>query len=142
MGFNNVKISKASATIVRELEERLLQPDVRHSVKHLAELLSDEFVEFGSSGCVFNKEEVMHSLPEEKDTHWSLTDFKATTLAPDAILVTYTAVKQQSGGQKSFSLRSSIWKLNEDKWQMIFHQGTPSTLNDSNSNANSIIQRD
>ena len=43
----------------RELEERLLQPDVRSSAEEIAKLLADEFIEFGSSGRVFNKHHVI-----------------------------------------------------------------------------------
>ncbi|WP_295028238.1 hypothetical protein [Shewanella sp.] len=35
-------------------------------------------------------------------------------------------MKQQDEYAVRYSLRSSLWKLNEDvgEWQMIFHQGT------------------
>jgi hypothetical protein len=29
-------------------------------------------------------------------------------------------------GKVSYSMRSSIWKNENGKWRMIFHQGTPS----------------
>jgi hypothetical protein len=49
------------------------------------------------------------------------------TLAPGVVLVTYNAVRQdESEEQLAYSLRSSIWRLSEGRWQMIFHQGTPS----------------
>ncbi|MET1013635.1 MAG: hypothetical protein ABWX61_03880 [Paenisporosarcina sp.] len=40
---------------IRELEEKLLQPDIRTSEIELDELLSNEFLEFTSSGKVKNK---------------------------------------------------------------------------------------
>lgn len=40
---------------LRELEERLLQTDVRKSPEELDQLLADDFVEIGSSGRLFNK---------------------------------------------------------------------------------------
>lgn len=44
------------ADMLRRLEHRLLQPQVRKSATALQELLADEFVEFGSSGsCVWNE---------------------------------------------------------------------------------------
>jgi hypothetical protein len=45
-------------------------------------------------------------------------------LAADIILATYRATKTEVDGQQSYSLRSSIWRKNGDKWQMFFHQGT------------------
>jgi hypothetical protein len=29
-----------------------------------------------------------------------------------------------NSSEKIISLRSSIWKLNNGKWQIVFHQGT------------------
>jgi hypothetical protein len=40
--------------LVRQLEERLLKLEVRRSTQVVADLLANEFVEFGSSGHVFN----------------------------------------------------------------------------------------
>jgi hypothetical protein len=47
---------------VRQLEEQLLQVEVRRSIQDFADLLADEFVEFGSSGRVFNKQQLIESL--------------------------------------------------------------------------------
>ncbi|WP_442949931.1 DUF4440 domain-containing protein [Nostoc sp.] len=43
------------------MEERLLQPDVRKSAKDIIDLLADEFIEFVSSGRVFNKQQIIES---------------------------------------------------------------------------------
>jgi hypothetical protein len=50
----------------RKLEERLLRPDVRSSAEQLDKLLADEFIEFGSSGRVFNKEQIIGTLAYEQ----------------------------------------------------------------------------
>jgi hypothetical protein len=44
------------------------------------------------------------------------------TLAPDVVLATYRVVDET---RKQHTLRSSIWKLKDGRWQMVFHQGTP-----------------
>jgi hypothetical protein len=105
------------------LEERLLQPEVRKSVKELEALLADDFIEFGSSGRIFNKQQVIDGLVNESPVQMTLMDFNAKLLAPDVALTTYRVVKHQD---RRCSLRSSIWKWKEGKWQMFFHQGTPS----------------
>ena len=107
------------------LEERLLQPDIRRSVKDITELLSDDFIEFGSSGRIFNKKQSIEGLQKEDSVRISISDFKATILSPDVVLVTYKAMKLEPNGQESHSLRSSIWRLIENRWQIVFHQGTP-----------------
>ena len=58
----------------RELEERLLQPDVRSSAEEIAKLLADEFIEFGSSGRVFNKDHVIEALRDEQPEGLSLSE--------------------------------------------------------------------
>jgi hypothetical protein len=110
--------------IIRLLEEHLLQTNIRHSVNEIDELLADEFIEFGSTGRIFNKKQVIEALQMEAPQQLSLTEFKTINLAPEVILTRYIAVKQEQDGRKVFSLRSSIWKLINDRWQMIFHQGT------------------
>ena len=55
----------------------------------------------------------------------SLTHFKTMVLASDVVLVTYRAVcKRGSEASPEASLRSSIWKRINRRWQMLFHQGT------------------
>lgn len=109
---------------LRKLEEQLLQPGVRKSTKQLEKLLADDFVEFGSSGRVFNKQQIINGLSTEPKIKMSLIDFAIKQLAEDVVLATYRVLKHED---MKFSLRSSIWKLNEGQWQMVFHQGTPST---------------
>ncbi|MEH1827306.1 MAG: DUF4440 domain-containing protein [Nostoc sp.] len=114
-------------SLLRQLEERLLQPDVRKSAKDIMDLLADEFIEIGSSGRVFDKQQIIESLqnePIESLIQRSIAEFKTLVLATGVILVTYRIVRDISGEQPVHSLRSSIWKLNNDQWKMIFHQGT------------------
>jgi len=126
-------ISLAEATLLRRLEEELLKPEIRHSPDQVGYLLSDDFVEFGSSGGVFNKQQVIEALQQEglpdPTIRLSLVDFIARRLASDVILVTYRTIQEGGPGTRQESrLRSSIWKLIEGRWQMVFHQGTPSTV--------------
>ena len=64
----------------------------------------------------------------EPTVHRSLLDFNTSVLAPGAVLVTYRTVRQGAvpDEQPIHSLRSSIWKLIDGRWQMLFHQGTRS----------------
>ena len=57
---------KTLAALLRELEERLLRAEVRRSPAVVAELLADEFVEFGSSGRVFDKQQMIDALRRER----------------------------------------------------------------------------
>ena len=111
-------------SIIRLLEEKLLAPATRHSVAELERLLADDFSEFGRSGNVYDKQVVIGRIQKEETSRMTISDFKAVILAPDIILATYRAVKTEADGEKSYSLRSSIWRKAGDKWQMFFHQGT------------------
>jgi hypothetical protein len=102
------------------LEEQLMRPATRSSRRKLEELLADDFVEFGSSGAVYDRESVISALLLEQPPAWSIANFEARPLGTDAALVTYTATK---GGGAS-SLRCSVWKRYGKHWKMVFHQGT------------------
>jgi hypothetical protein len=109
----------------RELEERLLQPDVRSSAAEIAKLLADEFIEFGSSGRVFNKHHVVEALRDERSPARTADGLTVRWLTKYVALVAYRTVSRISTtGEQRRTLRSSIWKRIDGRWQMIFHQGT------------------
>jgi hypothetical protein len=60
-------------------------------------------------------------LRQEPPAQRFLTHFKTLVLAPGVVLVTYRAGRQHGS---EASLRSSIWKRIDGRWQMLFHQGT------------------
>jgi hypothetical protein len=110
--------------LLRQLEEKLLSPQIRSSARELDHLIADEFVEFGASGRVYTKPIIIAELPQETPLARSLSDFAARPLGPGVALVTYTALGRQPGEPDVRSLRSSVWVLRDGRWQMLFHQGT------------------
>jgi hypothetical protein len=108
-----------------ELETSLHRKQIRNCVHATSALLADAFIEFGSSGKVFNKSSILESMRREKlDQQITVEDFAARELAPDVVLVTYISKKVARDQLAVSTLRSSIWKRFDGKWQMIFHQGT------------------
>ena len=85
-------------------------------------LLAEDFIEFGSSGCIYNKKQVIDQLPTDgKKVEIIPKDFSASVLSKDTILLTfetYNSITEVS------ALRSSIWKYIDNRWQILFHQGT------------------
>ena len=112
------------ATHLQKLEESLLESSVRKSGL-VSQLLSDEFVEFGSSGRTFTKAQVVASLQAEPPAKSTATEFNVRLLAPRIALITYRACRH--GEPPVFSVRSSIWQQRNGNWQMVFHQGTVSS---------------
>ncbi len=111
-----------------ELENQLLQPEIRRSPKDIDRLLAEEFVEFGSSGTVYRKGQCAGGMSQIR---MSLSHFDAKLLAPGVALTTYRVVKHgEPRPHMKHSLRSSIWKLMDGRWQMVFHQGTPAAAPD------------
>lgn len=115
---------------IRALEEELQRPEVRRSPDAVRALLAEEFFEFGSSGVVYgSREEIVDRLAQETpaDNALQLTtyDYAIHPISADAVLLTYRSMsKPPGGGAPRLVLRSSIWRLREGRWQMVFHQGT------------------
>ncbi|MBM7662250.1 hypothetical protein JOC85_003057 [Bacillus mesophilus] len=89
------------------------------------ELLADDFLEFGTSGNIYNKQVELDSVKNGSKVNlvkFTVTDFNIRELSPDVILATYKTLRHTDNIS---SLRSSIWKLKEDNWKMVFHQATP-----------------
>ena len=111
------------AAVLLDLESQLLDPKVRQSSADIDRLLADEFVEIGSSGTIYRKRDCMGGMPAVSA---SVSQFEAKLLAPGVALTTYRVVKQdEPRPHMKHTLRSSIWKLLDGRWQMMFHQATP-----------------
>lgn len=107
-----------------ELEVSLLEPGVRKT-ERVSQLLAEGFVEFGSSGCTFNKAQIIASLRAEQPIAVTAAELKAQLLSPRSALVTYRACRHTE--PPVYSLRSSVWQEFEGQWRMVFHQGTIAT---------------
>ncbi len=114
------------AAQLQRLERTLLDPDVRHDRSRVEELLSADFLEFGSSGRVWTREETLQLLATESFIAPVMEDFTCRMLSDDVALVTYRSVRRTSDGAvQAEALRSSIWIRSGAKWKVAFHQGTP-----------------
>ena len=106
------------ATVV-QCELALLLPEVRRDPQRIRALLHPDFVEYGSSGRVWDRESI-GSLSADGD-EITAADLVARRIGPDAVLLTYRSVR--SGHE---ALRSSTWIRDDaDTWLLLFHQGTP-----------------
>lgn len=112
---------------LKDLEERLFQPSVRGSRPALEALLSADFREIGRSGKLYGFDEVVEALLAEQpdDLSRDINNFETRILGSGITLVTYQSELNLPDGTVVRSLRSSIWRLEDDnRWRMVFHQGT------------------
>ncbi len=106
---------------ILQLEKRLMS----YEYSELDELLAEDFLEFGSSGTAYDKKQQLEAANRtagENNIKFTVTNFSIKWLDSNVLLATYRTYKDIDG---KHALRSSIWKNQDDKWQMIFHQGTP-----------------
>ena len=111
---------------LRHLEEMVASSEVRSSPPRLAPLITDDFVEFGKSGNIYDKKLILETLANEDDNGgYCIEEIAVKRLGADAALVTYDIpARTRSGEPRTASLRSSVWVRRDGRWQMLFHQGT------------------
>jgi hypothetical protein len=108
--------------LFQELERRLMDPAFRAARGDVSALLTDDFIEVGSNGHVYDKTAILDAMAAEAAAgapERVVADLSVRMLATDVALVTY---RSRSRGMAS--LRSSIWKRIDGSWLMAFHQGT------------------
>lgn len=111
------------AELIYKLENELLKPEIRNSKEEIEKLISDDFIEFCSSGRTYKykKGDTFY----EENVSYEITDFDLRRLSSDCVLATYKLIKNfHKDNSKNCSLRSSIWKCILGNWKIIFHQGT------------------
>lgn len=112
---------------LRSLEEELLQPSTRQNPRRLAELLHEQFEEFGRTGKRYDRDTILREFTvSETPSNIAAQDFRVTWVHEGVALLTYvTAHVTDSGTRYQHTLRSSLWVLSGTNWQLRFHQGTP-----------------
>jgi len=106
-------------------EQALLDPTVRRDRRQVSELLTEDFVEFGSSGRVWTRNQILELLETEDYQPPAMEDFKCALIADTVALVTYRTVCADAiTSDKAATLRSSLWIRKSGTWRVRFHQGT------------------
>ncbi|MFA4942109.1 MAG: DUF4440 domain-containing protein [Patescibacteria group bacterium] len=110
---------------IYQLESSLLTTKVRSSIDLLDKILADDFIEFGSSGSVYNKKKTLKDLPVMAGkVKYTMSNFEVKILSEDIVLSTFKT-RRVIDKKAVVSLRSSLWRKDGKDWQMFFHQGTP-----------------
>lgn len=114
-----------TAAELKRLELTLLDPEARRDTSRVAELLADDFLEFGSSGRVWTREATLKLLATETYVPPEIEDLSCRMLSDSVALLTYRSVRRSAGSEiQAEALRSSIWVRRQEGWKIRFHQGT------------------
>lgn len=112
---------------LKGLEEQLLDQTVRRSADRVSALLSDDFIEIGASGRMFDKADIICALASEAKHTEKLTisEFQLRSLSLSLAQTLYRIAQTNTR-------RASIWRRTESGWRMVFHQGTRMSPADGN----------
>lgn len=114
-----------------ELERTLMREDVRADASVLTKMLDPSFIEISADGRRFDRQNVLERLPKEQAKGRKPTfrnqDFEARKLSEHIVQLSYrAALRRVKGGPWHYSVRMSIWRLDEhNEWRILYHQGTP-----------------
>lgn len=123
--FNKPALLSIGVEELFNLEKQLHTFEVRSNKDRISKLLTDDFFEFGSSGKIWSRHDILSRLPNEDDrVRIDSYNFQASQLTDTLVLVTYISKRIKEDTANSEFLRSSIWQLVNNEWKMKFHQGT------------------
>jgi hypothetical protein len=106
------------------LEQKLAQVAIKLSAEDASSIIAEDFVEFGASGRVWTKTEIIAAMSSWEPMERRIENFDVRELSPCVCLITYKTIELAKG--RRASLRSSIWRYIGEKWEIIFHRGTSS----------------
>lgn len=111
---------------IKQLELKLLQTDLRANPALINDLISGDFEEISGNGQMNSRNDVINwLLQKDNNIQWALTNFRIKVLTDEVMLVIYIAKKLNDPNNTSNgSIRSSIWKQQDQNWKMIFHQAS------------------
>jgi ribosomal-protein-serine acetyltransferase len=109
-------------TELERLELSLWRAQTRFDREYMDAILAADFVEFGRSGRVYGRDDVLAFGPSRIDAH--LIGLRVTEIDRDTRLVTYVS-EVRTADAIELANRSSLWVRSGGSWQLVFHQGTP-----------------
>ncbi|MGE7981298.1 DUF4440 domain-containing protein [Solibacillus sp. NPDC093137] len=87
-------------------------------------LLSEDFIEYGSSGGIMEKPFLLNELTDQgiEECLFTVTNFQAIPIAEQLVQTRFVTTNRTNGNSQN---RSSLWRNENGTWRMFFHQGTP-----------------
>ena len=106
-----------------KLEESLWIPETRFDQQYMNNLLTPDFFEFGRSGKIYSREQILSPEMQPINATLPLKNFNVKLITPEVAQVTY--VSEVMYDILEIGNRSSIWLKTPTGWKLRFHQGTP-----------------
>lgn len=116
-------LSKKDFNELKEKEESLWIEETRFNQNYMEQILAPSFFEFGRSGRIHSREEVLNAPKQKIRATLPLKNFEAKLISENVALLTYQSEVEYE--TLEIGNRSSLWKKTETGWQLTFHQGTP-----------------
>lgn len=114
------------ADVMHSLEISFFDNNIRHSQKKLDELIANDFMEYGRSGKIYYKNDIIPFLLNSEAPAVQIENLELKQLSKEIILLNYRSIRTRETGENDITLRSSIWRKFGTTWKIFFHQGTPS----------------
>jgi len=114
--------------LLKTLEISLHQYEVRSDVEQLKKLLHPEFREIGYSGRTFDRQASLSDVSQEGKPNYQVwsQEYEFISLSGELVQLFYHQARLDPSGQLArFAKRTSIWQRTGERWQLRFHQGTP-----------------
>ena len=106
------------------LEEGMWRSVTRFDLDFQERFFDDDFFEFGRSGTVYSRPDLILKESRPIKAVLPLPDLRIRMLDENTAQVTYNS-EVTYDGVVEYARRSSIWSRSLSSWVMRFHQGTP-----------------
>jgi hypothetical protein len=106
------------------LEEAMWTAASRFDAAFQQQRFAPDFLEFGRSGRIYAREQVIETGGGEIKARLPLDGLRIRSLDASTAQVTYNS-HVAYGAVVEHARRSSIWSRTDNGWVMRFHQGTP-----------------
>jgi hypothetical protein len=116
-------LSDEDRSELERLEESLWRAPTRFDRAYMEGVLAPDFFEFGRSGRVYDRDEMLAVGGATIPARLPLRDFAARPISDGVVLVTYVSAVGEA--EPEYANRSSLWTRTGRGWRLRFHQGTP-----------------
>jgi ribonuclease HI len=108
---------------ILQYEKELFDKSFCENDQAIRARLDDDILEYGQTGKIYHRNEILEYLRNAGDRSIEILDFKLEKLCGSCCIAHY---RFETEGKQAF--RTSIWVQIDNQWKLKFHQGTPVTL--------------